>query len=126
MAKKIKLNDPIVEFAIHGLQEKKGKDITVLDLSSIPTAVCKYFIVCNGDSTTQVQALADSVIEEVRKATGEKPWHTEGYDNREWILLDYSNIVIHIFLPEVREFYGLEDLWADADFEKIPELEKQK
>lgn len=126
MAKKIKLKDPIVEFAIHGLQEKKGKEITVLDLTTIPTAVCKYFVVCNGDSTTQVQALADSVIEEVRKACGEKPWHTEGYDNREWILIDYADVVIHIFLPEVREFYGLEDLWADAYLEKIPELEKQK
>lgn len=124
MAKKIKLKDPIVEFAIHGLQEKKGKDITVLDLSGIHTAVCKYFVVCSGDSTTQVQALADSVEEEVRKATGEKPWHTEGYDNKEWILIDYADVVIHIFLPEVREFYGLEDLWADAETEKIAEVEK--
>ena len=121
MAKKIKLKDPVVEFAIHGIQEKKGKEITVLDLSHIPTAVCKYFVVCNGESTTQVQALADSVIEEVRKASGEKPWHTEGYDNREWILIAYAAVVIHIFLPEVREFYGLEDLWADAKFEKIAE-----
>lgn len=122
MAKKLKLKDPVVEFAIHGIQEKKGKEITVLDLSHIPTAVCKYFVVCNGESTTQVQALADSVIEEVHKASGEKPWHTEGYDNREWILIDYADVVIHIFLPEVREFYGLEDLWADAKFEKIAEV----
>lgn len=121
MTKKLKLKDPVVAYAIHGIQEKKGKEITVLDLSHIPTAVCKYFVICNGDSTTQVQALADSVIEEVRKASGEKPWHTEGYDNREWILIDYADVVIHIFLPEVREFYGLEDLWADAKFEKISE-----
>lgn len=121
MAKKIKLKDPIVEFAIQGLKEKKGKDITVLDLSHIPTAVCKYFVLCNGDSTTQVQALADSVEEEVRKGLSEKPWHTEGYDNKEWILIDYADVVVHVFLPEVREFYGLEDLWADAQMEKIPD-----
>jgi ribosome-associated protein len=121
MTKKLKIKNSLIEFAIHGIREKKGKDIVLLDLSDIPTAVCKYFLICNGDSTTQVQALADSVIEEVRKATGEKPWHTEGYDNREWILIDYADLVVHIFLPEVREFYGLEDLWADAAFEKIGE-----
>lgn len=121
MAKKIKLKDPLVEFAIHEIREKKGKDINLLDLSGIPTAVCKYFLICNGDSTTQVQALADSIIEEVRKATGEKPWHTEGYDNKEWILIDYSDLVIHVFLPEVRDFYGIEHLWADAPSETIAE-----
>ncbi|MCG9911567.1 MAG: ribosome silencing factor [Flavobacteriales bacterium] len=121
MAKKIKLKNPLIEFAIHGIREKKGKEIHLLDLSDIPTAVCKYFLICNGDSTTQVQALADSIIEEVRKATGEKPWHTEGYDNKEWILIDYADLVVHVFLPEVRDFYGLEDLWADAKSELISE-----
>jgi ribosome-associated protein len=121
MAKKLKIKNALIEFAIHGIHEKKGKNITLLDLTEIPTAVCKYFLLCNGDSTTQVQAIADSIIEEVRKATGEKPWHTEGYDNREWILIDYADLVVHVFLPEVREFYGLEDLWADASFDYISE-----
>lgn len=122
MTKKTKIKNSLIKYAIQGIREKKGKDIVLLDLTHIATAVCKYFLICNGDSTTQVQALADSVIDEVRKATGEKPWHKEGYDNSEWILIDYADLVVHIFLPEVREFYGLEDLWADADFEKIGDL----
>ena len=116
MAKvKIKENSAIVaEFAIQGLLEKKGKNIVSLDLTEIEGAVCDYFIICHGDSTTQVSALAESVEDTIRIEMGEKPWNSEGQTNATWILLDYSNVVVHVFQREIREFYNLEDLWADA------------
>lgn len=100
---------------IHGIEEMKGEDIISLDLQKIPNAVCKYFVICSGNSTTQVGAIADSIIEQVRKDSNEKPWHSEGFENKEWILVDFVDVVVHVFLPDVRSFYGLEDLWADAE-----------
>lgn len=126
MPRKKEIQAPdLKELILKGIEEKKGKDITVLDLTSISHAVCKYFIICSGDSTTQVQAIADSVQDEVLKGCGEKPWHTEGYENREWILVDYADVVVHVFLPEIREFYGLELLWSDAVRLSIDIPEKQ-
>ena len=104
----------LVEIAIKGLQEKKAKDIVCLDLREVNSSICDYFIICHGDSTTHVDALAGSVEQIVRKELGEKPWHAEGYENAQWILLDYVNVVVHIFLKDVREFYNIEGLWADA------------
>lgn len=118
--KSINSTDRVLEFAIKGIQEKKGKQIVNLDLSEIGTAVCKHFIVCHGDSTRQVSAIADSVQEFVKKNTKENPWHKEGFENAEWILLDYADVVVHIFRNEARKFYNLEGLWADA---KISEIE---
>ena len=97
-----------------GILEMKGKEITVMDLRGLPAAVCEFFIVCEGNSRTQVEAIADSIEVEVKKACGEKPWHKEGLDNAEWILLDYGNVVAHVFQPQPRAFYNLESLWADA------------
>jgi ribosome-associated protein len=121
MAKvKIKGNSAIVaEFAIQGLLEKKGKNIICLDLTEIDGAVCDYFIISHGDSTTQVSALAESVEETVRIEMSEKPWNSEGQTNATWILLDYSNVVVHVFQRDTREFYNLEELWADAKVRKI-------
>ena len=117
---KIKENSAIVaEFVIQGLLERKGKDIVCLDLREIDGAVCDYFIICHGDSTTQVSALAESVENTVRIEMGEKPWNSEGQENSTWILLDYSNVVAHVFLRDVREFYNLEELWADANIREI-------
>ena len=104
----------IVNAAIEGILSKKGKNPVSLDLTEIENSVCKYFIICHGDSNTQVSALADSVKEKVREATGENVWHREGLDNATWVLLDYSDVVIHIFQKEYRDFYKLEELWADA------------
>jgi ribosome-associated protein len=104
----------IVNAAIEGILKIKGKDIVSLDLTEIENSVCKYFVICHGDSNTQVSALADSVIETVREEAGEKVWHKEGLDNATWILLDYADVVVHIFQKEYREFYKLEELWADA------------
>jgi ribosome-associated protein len=104
----------IVSAAIEGILKKKGKDPVSLDLSEIENSVCKYFIICHGDSNTQVEALADSVIETVREETGEKVWHKEGLDTATWVLLDYADVVVHIFQSDYRKLYKLEELWADG------------
>ncbi|MCD4833576.1 MAG: ribosome silencing factor [Bacteroidales bacterium] len=112
---KLKLNtQEIVSAAIEGILKKKGKATVSLDLTKIENSVCKYFIICHGDSNTQVDAIADSVIETVREETGEKVWHKEGLNNATWVLLDYSDVVVHIFQKEYRDLYKLEELWADA------------
>ena len=109
----------LAEIAIHGMQEKKAKNIVFLDLRGLHHAVTDFFVICHGDSNTQVGAIAASVEEEIRKATGEKPWHREGFENAEWILLDYVNIVVHVFQKPQRDFFRLESLWGDAKIEKV-------
>ena len=104
----------LAEIAIKGMQEKKAKEIVCLDLRNINNAVSDFFVICHGDSNTQVDAIADSVEFEIKKAIGENPWHREGFENAEWILLDYVNVVVHVFQKPQRDFYRLEDLWADA------------
>lgn len=117
MAKKKKKSQSssLVDAVIKGIQEKKGQNIVCLDLRKIENAVCEHFIICDGTATTQVGAIADSIKDEVKKATSERPFHSEGYENCQWILIDYVTVVVHVFLPNVREFYNLEDLWADAE-----------
>ena len=105
----------ITEVIVHGMQEKKGKDIISLDLRNISSSVSDFFVICHADSSTQVKAIADSVEDEMYKAFGEEPWHKEGFQNSEWILLDYVSVVVHIFRTEKRDFYGVEDLWGDAE-----------
>jgi ribosome-associated protein len=112
------LCDAIVE----GMQENKAKDIVVLDLREISNAVCDYFVICSGESSTQVDGISSSVTRHTRKELKEKPWHIEGKTNSEWILLDYINVVVHIFYKDARPFYDLEDLWADAIRTDIPNL----
>jgi len=104
----------IVSAAIEGILKKKGKDPVSLDLSALENSVCKYFVICHGDSNTQVEALAESVIDTVREETGEKVWHKEGLDTATWVLLDYADVVVHIFQEDYRKLYKLEDLWADG------------
>lgn len=111
------------EIIIKGIQEKKGKDIVSLDLRKLDNAVSDYFIVCHGNSNTQVLAIADSIQDEVLNATGLKPWHKEGMLNAEWILLDYSDIVVHIFQETPRHFYQIEKLWADAEINQIETID---
>jgi ribosome-associated protein len=111
----------IVEFVIKGIQEKKGHHIVDIDLSKIQNAVCNNFVICHGESKRQVEAIADSVQEYVRIYAGEKPWHKEGFENAEWILLDYADVVVHVFNIEARKFYNLESLWADAQISVIEE-----
>jgi len=103
------------ELAIFGMQEKKGNEIVRLDLRNVFSSVSDYFVICHADSATQVKAIANSVEEEIYKATGQDPWRKEGLEYGEWILLDYIDVVVHIFRTDKREFYGVEELWGDAD-----------
>lgn len=105
----------IAEVIVHGIQEKKGKDIVRLDLRNISSSVSDFFIICHADSSTQVKAISDSVQEEMYKTFSEEPWHKEGFQNSEWILLDFVSVVVHIFKTEKREHYGVEELWGDAE-----------
>ncbi|MGZ3904974.1 MAG: ribosome silencing factor [Bacteroidia bacterium] len=104
---------------IDGLEEKKAHNIVVLDLHKIKNRSFDYFVIADADSSTHVEAIASTVEEEVKKHTGERPYHTEGWQNAEWILLDYVNIVVHVFQKPVRDFYNIEDLWADAEMQRI-------
>lgn len=114
-------SDTLAEVAVRGMQERKGTDIVVLNLKELKNAVADYFIICSASSDTQLDALARSVEEEVEKLTGQSPWQSEGRTNREWILLDYVDVVVHVFLRDRRQFYALEELWGDAEFTYIEE-----
>lgn len=109
-----KVSQKLVEIVKKGIQEKKGEEIVTLDIYKANPSVCDYFIICHGNSNTQVQALADEVVRVVKEDMGEKPFHTEGLKNSEWIIIDYVNVVVHIFQKKFREFYDLENLWGDA------------
>ncbi len=110
---------PLVEAVISGISEKKGHNIVVMNLRATGSTLADYFVVCHGDSRTQVSAIADSVEETVNRIKGENPAFKEGHANAEWILLDYINVVVHIFQKEQREFYGIERFWADAETRTI-------
>ena len=107
--------------AVKGMQDKKGHEIATLDLRKLKGAFADMMVICHGSSDRQVSAIADGVEEEIRLATGEKPLHREGGDRAEWVLLDYVNVVVHIFLEEKRRFYGIEGLWGDAEVRKFDE-----
>lgn len=106
---------PLVDAIVEGIQEVKGKDIVVLDLRKVANTVSDFFVISHGDSTTQVAAINRSVEDMTRERVGEKPWHTEGERNAEWVLMDYANVVVHIFHRDKRAHYALEELWGDAE-----------
>jgi|TARA_B110000967_G_scaffold118460_1_gene121279 ribosome-associated protein len=112
--KKEKGTDQLITQIIKGIEEVKGQDIEILDLRDIENTVCDYFIICNGNSNTQVNAIVNSVQKTVSKTIQEKPWHVEGSNNAEWVLLDYVHVVVHVFQKQIREFYNIEGLWGDA------------
>ena len=107
-------NSKIFKNIIKAIQEKKGENIISLDLRKIPEAVSDFFIICEGASTTQVKAIADSIEAEVNKNCDELPYKHEGRQTYQWVLIDYVNVVVHVMLPENRRFYKLEDMWSDA------------
>jgi ribosome-associated protein len=111
--KKSNLEEKLM-LVLQGIQDVKGLDITIMDLRNIENTVCDYFVICNGNSNTQVNAITSSVQKVVSKAQQEKPWHVEGTENGEWVLMDFVDIVVHIFQPDIRTYYNLEDLWGDA------------
>ncbi|TGE10181.1 ribosome silencing factor [Hymenobacter fodinae] len=114
-------SDKLADVVVRGMQEKKASDIVVLNLKDLKNAVADYFIICSASSDTQIDAIARSVEEEVEKLTGQNPWQTEGRMNREWVLLDYVDVVVHVFLRDRRQFYALEELWGDAEITHVEE-----
>ncbi len=99
---------------IEAIKEKKGERIVSIDLKKINDAACDFFVVCEATSGSQVKAIADYVIKSMEESEDEKPWHFEGMKNQDWILLDYFNVVVHIFKDEQRRFYAIEELWSDG------------
>ncbi len=108
---------------IEAIQDKKGNKITEINLSEIESAPASKFIICQGRSTSQVSAIADGIREDILKNTGIKPYNYDGYRNSQWIVIDYGNLFVHVFLPETREFYKLEELWSDAHVRDIADID---
>ena len=119
MVKKKSNADELISKIISGVEDVKGIDISLLDLRDIENTVCSYFIVCSGSSNTHVNAIVSSVQKTVSKELREKPFHTEGLENSEWVLIDYVNIVVHVFQKHIREYYNIEELWGDAKTTQI-------
>jgi ribosome-associated protein len=121
MKKKSEGTENLVECIIKGIFEKNGLNVTKVDLRMLETRISDFFIICHANSKTQVDAISDSVEDVVRKVTGEKPIHVEGLENCFWVLMDYGDVVVHIFQQEYRTFYNLESLWADARIDVLEE-----
>ena len=111
--------DQLIATILEGIEDVKGQHINILDLRDIENTVCDYFIVCEGTSNTQVNAIVNSVQKKVSKTLRDKPWHIEGSENAEWVLMDYVNVVVHVFQKHIREYYDIESLWGDAKMTEI-------
>ena len=114
--------DELIAVIIKGIDDVKGENIQLLDLRELENTVCDYFIICSGNSNTQVNAISGSVQKVVSKEIKDKPWHIEGEMNAEWVLMDYVNVVVHVFQRHVREFYDIESLWGDAKITQISQV----
>lgn len=113
------ISEPIIQAILKGMLDKKAKDPVVLRFSQMNAAVCDAFVICHGTSRTHIEAIAEAVIVDVKKECSESPWQKEGFENAEWILIDYFSVVVHIFHDSRRTFYNLEQLWGDAKVERI-------
>lgn len=113
----------LIQQITEGIQNKKGKNIVIADLTEINDTICNYFVICQGSSPSQVTAIVDSIKDFTRKGTGNKPYAVDGLHNSQWVAMDYSDVLVHVFLPETREFYNLEYLWADAKLTQLPNIE---
>lgn len=112
-------SDVLSSWVVEGMLEKNAKDVVVMDLRDVKHAIADYFVICSGNSDTQIDAISDSIEEEIHKRSKQNPWNREGQQNKEWILLDYVDVVAHVFNKEKRTFYGLEELWGDAKITPI-------
>ena len=119
----MKEKEILIDTIIEGLQEKKAKNIIVADMSDIEGAAFEYFVICEGNSTTHVSSITDSMMKFVRENKNTKPFGYDGLNNCQWVAVDYGNVLVHVFLPEIREFYKLEQLWADSVLTQIPDLD---
>jgi ribosome-associated protein len=113
----------LLDCITEGIKDKKGKGIRIVDLTKVDDTICKYLVICEGNSPSQISAIYDSVRESARKGAGQKPVSVDGLRNCLWIAMDYVDVVVHIFLPETREFYDVDNLWEDADYTDIPDLD---
>ena len=120
MAKKTDVAGNLIEKIVDGISDVKGQNVEMIDLRKIENRICDFYIICSGSSNTHVSAILESVKKKISKSLKEKPSHTEGEENAEWILLDYINVVVHIFQEQVREFYKIEELWGDCKINMIP------
>lgn len=114
-------SEQLSQVVVKGMQEMKAEDIVVMNLRKVNNAVADYFIICSGTSDTHIDSIAESVDKEVSQVNGESPWHKEGMNNKTWVLLDYVDVVVHIFNKDKRAFYELEDLWGDAKITRYEE-----
>ena len=113
----------LIQQITEGIQDKKGKNIVIADLTKIEDTICKYFVICQGNSPSQITAIVESVKDFARKEGNTKPLAIDGLRNAEWVAMDYADILVHVFLPEARNFYNLETLWADAKLTQVPDLD---
>ena len=113
----------LIEAITEGIQDKKGKRIVIADLTEIDDTICNYFIICQGNSPSQVTAIVESIHERARVEAHLKPYAVDGLRNANWVAMDYGEVLVHIFLPEARQVYDLEHLWADAKLNEIPDLD---
>ena len=119
MTKKQVSTDDLIAVIFQGIEEVKGENIQLLDLRDIENTVCDYFIICSGNSNTQVKAISGSIQKTVSKQIRDKPWHIEGENNAEWVLMDYVHVVVHVFQKQIRDYYDIESLWGDAKITEI-------
>lgn len=113
--------EELSQLVVKGMLEKKAINVVVMDLRQVKNAIADFFIICSGNSDTQIDAIAESIDEEVWKQAHTNPWHKEGREQKEWILLDYVDVVAHVFKKDRREYYKLEDLWGDAEITVVEE-----
>ena len=123
MAKKIDATNILLENIINAIQDVKGKEIISLDLRKIDSAICKYFVICTGTSNTHVNSIESNIKKTISRDLGEKPFHIEGNNIGEWVLMDYSDIIVHVFQKKTRAFYNIEDFWGDAKFRNYKDEE---
>ena len=123
MAKTTLNSEEIIKNIIDAIQDKKGKSITIADLRGLGSTICDYFVICQGNSPTQVSAITDSIWEGLMENIGYKPYAVDGQRNSQWVAMDYGEVLVHIFQPDVRSFYDIEHLWADAKLTAIPDID---
>ena len=119
MLKPRSTEDSLISNIVYGIENVKGLAVSIMDLRDIENPVCRYFVVCTGSSNTHVSAIVSAIKKTVSKELKEKPYHTEGSENSEWVLIDYINVVVHVFQKQIREYYNIEELWGDAKTTKV-------
>ncbi len=113
----------LVNDVVAACQEKKAKNIVIVDMTDLPGAICQYFVICDGNTPIQVSAISDEITVSIKKKTKERPITVDGLNEARWVGIDYGTVIVHVFIPELREFYNIEHLWADAKLEQIPDLD---